>query len=425
MYHKRALSYFNKTDESVYKAKCFNSLGVTYRKLNLEKEAFENYLQGLKLSKQFNNARGVSIALNGIGNVFLNTEQYDKALHFFKRALKIEIEEQNSRGQEYGFANIGEVYLIKQKYDSAYYYFDKSLQISLKKPRKESVAIKYTLLGKLYQKKGEYQKSIDEYKKALPNLKKYKNTRYLSKTFINIGYDKLYLNQYDKAYSHIINGLALAKKINSKENTTLGYEALVAYYSKTNNFEKALKAHKQAKIFHDSIVNLASQKSIISTQIAYETEEKDKEINKLAIDKKVSEKKAKENFKRFIITAVISLVSIAFLLFTLYLYRKNSDLELQQKNAELQNYILKISELKDQAKNNSTTDKDIFINFKDFNLSKREIEVLTHISNGLNNEEISGKMFVSKNTIKTHITHIYSKLDVKSRVQAIQKTNKK
>lgn len=29
-----------KTEESVYKAKCFNSLGVTYRKPNLEKEAF-------------------------------------------------------------------------------------------------------------------------------------------------------------------------------------------------------------------------------------------------------------------------------------------------------------------------------------------------------------------------------------------------
>ena len=262
---------------------------------------------------------------------------------------------------------------------------------------------------------------MDEYTKAVPDLKKYKNKRYLSKSLINIGIDELHLKQYDKAYTHIIDGLSLARKINSKENITLGYEALVEYYSLTNDYKKALKAHKQAKVFHDSIVNIASQKSIISTQIAYETAEKDEEIKKLAIENELSELKAKNNFNRFIITAVVSLISIAFLLIFLYLYRRNSDLELQQKNAELQNYILKISELKDQAQNHNTTDKDISNKFKEFKLSRREIEVLTHISNGLNNEEISEKMFVSKNTVKTHITHIYAKLDVKNRIQAIQK----
>jgi ATP/maltotriose-dependent transcriptional regulator MalT len=421
MFHKQALSYFAKTNDTFYKSKCYNSLGVTYRKLNLEKEAFENYLQALKLSEQLNKKRGISISLNGIGNVFLNTEQYDKALHYFKRALKVEIEQDNHRGQEYGYANIGEVYLAKKQFDSAYYYFNKSYKIAIKHPRKESIAIKHTLFGKLYQKKGEYKKSLEEYTKSLPDLKKYKNKRYLSKALINIGIDELHLEQYKKAYMHVIGGLSLARKINSKENITLGYEALVEYYSLTKDYKKALKAHKQAKVFHDSIVNIASQKSIISTQIAYETAEKDKEIKKLAIEKELIELKSKNNFNRFIITAIVSLISIAFLLIFLYLYRRNSDLEMQQKNAELQNYILKISELKDQAQNHNTTDKDISEKFKEFKLSKREIEVLTHISNGLNNEEISEKMFVSKNTIKTHITHIYAKLDVKNRIQAIQK----
>ncbi|WP_457611407.1 helix-turn-helix transcriptional regulator [Lutibacter sp.] len=43
------------------------------------------------------------------------------------------------------------------------------------------------------------------------------------------------------------------------------------------------------------------------------------------------------------------------------------------------------------------------------------------MSEGLSNDEISEKMFVSNNTIKTHIKNIYAKLDVKNRIQAIKK----
>lgn len=417
--HKRALSYIEQTTDTFQITKCLISIAVTYRKLNLEKEAFTNYLRALKLSEKINDKKGVSFSLNGIGNIYLNIEQYDKALIYLKQALQAEKETNNIKGQEYDYANIGEAFLYLKQYDSAYYNFNKSLDLAKSRPSKENIAIKHVAFGLYYQKINEYEKSIVSYNKALPDLRKYKNTRYESKSLLNIGVDQLYLKQYDKAYKNIINGLTLARKINSKENISLGYEALVDYYSKTNDYKKALAAHKQAKVYHDSIINVSSQKSIISTRIAYETEEKDKQIYSLALEKNNSENKAKNNFNRFIITAIVSLISIVLLLVFIYLYRKNSDLEIQRKNAELQNYILKISELK--SVNSETTDKDISEGFKEFNLSKREIEVLTYISNGLNNEDIAKKMFVSKNTIKTHITHIYSKLDVKNRVQAIQK----
>jgi two-component system, NarL family, response regulator LiaR len=54
-------------------------------------------------------------------------------------------------------------------------------------------------------------------------------------------------------------------------------------------------------------------------------------------------------------------------------------------------------------------------------ISKREHEVLELMATGLTNQEIADKMFVSVNTIKTHSTNLFSKLDVKRRTQAIQK----
>ena len=54
-------------------------------------------------------------------------------------------------------------------------------------------------------------------------------------------------------------------------------------------------------------------------------------------------------------------------------------------------------------------------------ISKREHEVLELMATGLTNQEIADKLFVSVNTIKTHSTNLFSKLDVKRRTQAIQK----
>ena len=51
MYHKRSLNYFDQSTDTLSKIKCLNSLGVSYRKLNLEKEAFDYYFQALKLSE--------------------------------------------------------------------------------------------------------------------------------------------------------------------------------------------------------------------------------------------------------------------------------------------------------------------------------------------------------------------------------------
>ena len=54
-------------------------------------------------------------------------------------------------------------------------------------------------------------------------------------------------------------------------------------------------------------------------------------------------------------------------------------------------------------------------------LSKREYEVLVMMSKGFSNREIADKLFVSLNTIKTHTSNIYLKLNVKRRTQAIKK----
>lgn len=68
--------------------------------------------------------------------------------------------------------------------------------------------------------------------------------------------------------------------------------------------------------------------------------------------------------------------------------------------------------------------KYIPIQTEDFSLSHRELEVLQLIVDGLDNNEIADKLFISIQTVRNHIRHIYEKLHVHSKSQAVVKALK-
>ncbi len=52
-------------------------------------------------------------------------------------------------------------------------------------------------------------------------------------------------------------------------------------------------------------------------------------------------------------------------------------------------------------------------------LTARELEVLRLIGAGLTNDEIAAKLFLTPGTVKSHVNHIFSKLDLRNRVEAV------
>lgn len=70
------------------------------------------------------------------------------------------------------------------------------------------------------------------------------------------------------------------------------------------------------------------------------------------------------------------------------------------------------------------TDQIIEINTENLaqiGLSQREFEVLKLMAEGCTNQEIADQLFISLNTVKTHSSNLFAKLDVRRRTQAIQK----
>lgn len=89
----------------------------------------------------------------------------------------------------------------------------------------------------------------------------------------------------------------------------------------------------------------------------------------------------------------------------------------ESREAGSDSFIYKNSTIEDfvQCINNTMQDYKVYPDEKDkdpdleLDLSEREEEILRYICQGLNRKEIAGKMFLSENTIRNHITRILSK----------------
>ncbi|MCE7996654.1 MAG: response regulator transcription factor [Roseivirga sp.] len=57
---------------------------------------------------------------------------------------------------------------------------------------------------------------------------------------------------------------------------------------------------------------------------------------------------------------------------------------------------------------------------KDFNLTKRELQILTGLSNGHNYQQIADDLFISPKTVRKHIENVYQKLQVHNKVDAVK-----
>lgn len=61
---------------------------------------------------------------------------------------------------------------------------------------------------------------------------------------------------------------------------------------------------------------------------------------------------------------------------------------------------------------------------KKLNLSSREYEVLQLLAKGYSNADIANNLFLSVSTVKTHVSNLFLKMDVKSRTQTIEKAKR-
>jgi ATP/maltotriose-dependent transcriptional regulator MalT len=414
-YHKEALDYFKKSWDILSRIKNLNSLGVAYRRINAEEESMKYYFEALKLSEKEEHSKSMAIALNGIGNAYMILKEYDNAIKYFNLSLDLEKISKSVRGTGYDYSNLGEAYMYKGDYDRSFYYHGKALEVANKLNIEVDKAIIYSSIGQMYQHKGDYELALKYYLDAIPTLEKYKSQRLLSFSLINSG--KVYTKKkdYKRAENFIDKGLTISTEIHNKDNVVSGYEASSYLNELRGNYKEALSDYKKMVEYRDSIFNIKSSNYIAAMNIKYETKKKDDKIERLHLNSKVQKSKIVIQFLAIVILIVIA---VFFILYN-KIRIKNQNLEIKNMRHKIEDYLQHITDLE---KKEIEDDINSSMPHKEkFGLSNREKEVLQLIAQGLKNQEIADKMFVSLSTVKTHTKNIYEKLNVRNRIEAVKK----
>jgi ATP/maltotriose-dependent transcriptional regulator MalT len=204
-------------------------------------------------------------------------------------------------------------------------------------------------------------------------------------------------------------------------NHNLYNEELLKYQNakELKDFPGALIHLERAMMLKDSLDDVKYQQQQIELLQKYEVEEKEQQIAEL--DKINRIKSQQVNIFRLIIAVLLIIAATGGLILALII--KNRNHQIYQMSLELKNYMLHLKDFH-VSHLNEHVNSEIIVKklMDDFELTQREAEVMDLLARGCHNNEIAGKLFVSDNTIKYHIKNIYIKLDVKNRVQALQKT---
>jgi ATP/maltotriose-dependent transcriptional regulator MalT len=185
------------------------------------------------------------------------------------------------------------------------------------------------------------------------------------------------------------------------------------------NFAKAAEFMKAQNQLKDTLMNNESKTIIAEMETRFQVREKNKTIHLLELQDELNRRKIRNQVWVLILLIIISLLIMAVFIFSYNRYK----LKDKQLRLELQNYLLRIDKLQNEVKEKVTENKFSEDKLNYYQLTEREVEVLNLIASGYKNAEIAEQLFVSQNTIKTHIKNIYVKLDVKNRIEALKKVD--
>jgi len=383
-------------------------------------EAFEYFKESESISKQAGSSTLLMVSFRGLILTYIQQGKLDKAEVKSKEGLKLVQEEIEKQGHEisaatYIYISYGELLLEKNKIEEAKQFIEKGLAIgqkweieaeTLRDTFIENAKLKFVIHG--------LKEAIDEIERAKDHLVGYayingfmESLETWNAKFILLHYrenpdhDQIHkaeswINRNDHTTDQLIDSIYTEKKLLLK----------VRLLTIHNKLSEALQLIEHLK---KEASGLGRIKSLIEINILHALVMK-KEGNTSKAINILSETLSMSESGGFIRIYIDEGNEISELLERILLEKSDN-----KKNKFSAGYVRKIL-----TEFNIKSQQKLINNLPD-PLSKRELDVLYLLKNGKSNQEIADDLFISMNTVKTHLKNINVKLDVKDRKQAIAK----
>ena len=420
----KAIEMARSIQDTAQLANALNNKGNVLKEMYLLNPAIDAYFKAYKLWEQINDTSGLAIAYGSIANAWFFEGDNRKSLEYNFKKLAITKNTNNHWETNKTFNNISLAYSNLNQNDSALYYMHKSLNTAKKMNYPEETANCYNFLALTFLKMEETDSAFFYSSKAVEIAEKIRSPK-LASYLVQRSEALLQQKKYNEALVAARKAYQMANQKNNLHTLKDAAFVLNTIYFRMNKPDLAYPFLTEYIQLNDSLKNMEFMRKVTRLDIQHEFDKKQRVTEfkiiesrqQIEILNQTNEIKSQRIKIFWIIIIATVLLSLAGAFISL-LVINNQNHRIEQMKMQIRNYLLN----SDSDKTEGNIENPVNILIEKYGLTPREAEVMELISTGIRNEEIANKMFVSKNTVKYHIKNIFIKLDVKNRVQAMQKS---
>ncbi len=403
----------NSNGYNYLRARAGNAKGLTLFHAGRYEEAIQTYQAALVVAEENEFHEEESTILGNMGGVYFQMDDYPSAIKYSQASLDIAIEIDDTDDIAYGNLRLAVVYEEIDSLELSIFYNTKASKSA------ESLG-NYVLLTYIEKTLGNIHKKLSRLDSALYHHEKAREFAILAgeqeniaSTTIEIARVYLDMNQLDMAEREALNNLKVSNANSYPLQAKLAHDVLYQIAVKRGDYQTALNERNEYLTINDSLNAVETKERIAELEIKYETAKKEKEI--IEANAEIERKERFQQFLYIIIVTILVFSTIGILLLVQRFRLKKALLfqEIDTLRAQINSIF-------------GGETKKLNLSLEQINdglfkpLSEREYEILTEAISDKTNGEIAETVFVSVNTVKTHLKNIYMKLGVSNRKEALE-----
>lgn len=429
-FFNQAIRVYRKLEDPEGIGDIYLNSGANYHFANLPDSAMINYQRAERFYREAGNAEKLGRVTNNIALLFKRLGSTEEAIHYLRKSISYKQQTGSVEGVMNTEINLSSFYFNADRYDSALYYARSALRKSRQLNDADVEAASLINLSEVLAQTGKADSAIIYSTRAWFRAKESKLTGRQVTASAMLAQLFEGRENCDSAVHYATLTVSTAENRVVPSELMSSYEVLARCAAQNGDFARAYEMSLMAAEYRDTLAAERSEARLAVMITKYEQSVRKRDF--LQQQKELSEAEANMNRYFAIAAASVAIVAVlSLILITLY-YRNRrrraaAEESLRAKAREIDLLREKLAAQTDrepEAPNAVKLSADEVNKLLVNPLTERELEVLEAIADGKTNKEIADALFVSVNTIKTHINRIYDKLNVNNRTQATIKATK-
>ena len=279
MGHRLALASNNERLKSL----SYQRLGIVYFKKGEFQLSLQAFNDGIQICRRINKEEQLHYMEFEMAQVYRDMGDYTNAKKYIDRFYNFYSKKKDGRRIVIALSSYSSLYEKLEIADSVLFYSKKALEAAIAYDEKDYINILYTNLAGAYYYNKKYEEALSTSREARKLAIEQQDIATLFYSEFAIGLIFEDLNQTDSSLHYFLLALQSIKQYGDLKEEAQTTEKIASQYEKLGDYKEAYKFHKISKELGDSLLNKIHDKQAAELNIQYETQQKETEIARQAL----------------------------------------------------------------------------------------------------------------------------------------------